>query len=309
MMRKSKTDESETSRLFRKEFQDSFNKFRRETELLARGNAEFNNTWFDTLMKEGMVVTVIVVGGVVAILGALAILSAVASAGIAIPVAVVGVVAGVAFYKARERVKLKRFQSAAEALDRDDIDERIQDIGLLLSQLYVMQLRSCTDEDVRLLAQSCVTALANELLMNKHANFNHFLEASTLQAVLMKSLSAVPKIPLATTGLNSKKFNARGVMGHTAYYCKETDEYYQHVHSKSTKYGVLFFESHADLKDYESILTRTMRGGEKWRFRKMPPQEVHALMNSSIFKTYQNDKKFADRKTVALVEDDGMRNN
>ena len=50
MMRKSKTDESETSRLFRKEFQDSFNKFRRETELLARGNAEFNNTWFDTLM-------------------------------------------------------------------------------------------------------------------------------------------------------------------------------------------------------------------------------------------------------------------
>ncbi len=59
--------ESSASELFQKKFADEFTKFHDEAVMFARGNAEINDTWLDTLLKEGLGVSVTVALGIVAI--------------------------------------------------------------------------------------------------------------------------------------------------------------------------------------------------------------------------------------------------
>jgi hypothetical protein len=117
----------------------------------------------------------------------------------------------------------------------------------------------------------------------------------------MESLTKIPKIKLDMNIITHKDFNMRGLIGHTAYYCKETDEFYQTAKSKSAKYGVLFFAKKADLEDYEAILTESQRFGEKWKFSKMRPHEINAMKRSSLFKAASNDMTF-DSATVELSD-------
>lgn len=295
-------DEPESSRVFRHAFIDKFEMFRREAQLLAAGNAEFNDTWKDTLGKEGLALAVIIVSGVIGILGAVMILSAAVSAGIAIPVAVVGLVAGVAFYKYREHVKTQRYESAEAIMDRDDMSESIRFIARELADLYRVQLASCTIKDAHNLAADTVKAISNDMLKNKDFDFNELLSAPSLQGVLMRSLNAVPKTKMDMNIISKRKFNARGMVSHSAYYCRETGEFFQTSRSKSTKYGVLFFDKKADLEDYETILTSTMKDGEKWKLSKMRPHEVSVLKSSSMFKAYKNDRLFEGRKMMEEVD-------
>lgn len=294
--------EPEASRMFRHAFIDKLEMFRREAQLLASGNAEFNDTWKDTMGKEGLALAVVIVGGVIGILGALMILSAAVSAGIAIPVAVVGLIAGVAFYKYREHVKDQRYKSAEAIMDRDDLSKCIRQIAQQLADLYRVQLANCTIKDAHNLAANCVKAISEDMLKNKDFDFNELMSVSSLQGVLMRSLKAMPKTKLDMNIISKRKFNTRGMVSHSAYYCRDTGEFYQTSFSKSTKYGVLFFDKKADLKDYESILTSTMKGGEKWKLSKMRPHEVKKLQGSSMFRTYQNDKLFEGRKVMEEVD-------
>lgn len=295
------TEESDTTRIFRKRFITKFEAFRQEASMLAEGDANFNDSWKDTLGKEGLGVSITAIVGVIGILGALSILSAAASAGIAVPVAVVGMLAGLAFYKYREHIKRERFESADGIMQRDDISENIRTIAYMLADLYKLQLASCTVKDAHKLAESCVKAISLEMLKNDKFYFDELLNVSSLQAVLMRSLSRVPKEALDMNLLTTKKYNTRGVISHSAYYVRETGEFYQSAKSKSTKYGVLFFDAKEDLEGYESILTETMKHGEQWRFRKMRAHEVDVMLRSSMFKAYRNDEVFRDAE---LVDDD-----
>jgi hypothetical protein len=297
-------DESESSRVFRHAFIDTFANFQEAAKVISSGHANANDSWKDTLGKEGLGLSAAVIAGIIAVLGALSILSAVASEGIVIAVAVVGIIVGVAIYKYRKHIKEERYRRAAGLLDREDIDEDIRSIARLLTELYELQLKSCTVKDAHILAEGCVKALTEDMLKNKNCDFNELLYAASLQAVLMRAVSRVPKVTLDMNLITDKKFNMRGLISHSAYYCKETDEFYQSAKSKSTKYGVLFFDKKADLEDYESILKSTMKGGEQWKFSKMRPHEVHLLMGSSMFKAYRNDKLFEGKKTPAVVQND-----
>lgn len=301
-------EESDTARVFRHAFIDQFESFRREADMLARGNAEFNDTWKDTVGKEGLAATVTVVVGIIGLLGALTVISAAVSAGIAIPVAVVGIVAGVAFYKYREHIKTLRYENADAIMDREDIEHTIRVVASLLANVYQLQLSSCTVKDAHTLAESCMKAISEEMLKNKGFNLDELLNAATLQAVLMRSLTKIPKEKLDMNINTSKKFNTRGMISHSAYYCRETDEFYRSSKSKSTKYGVLFFDKKEDLEDYQSILMSTLKRGEAWRLTKMRPHEVHLLMRSSMFKSYQNDALFEGNQKLEVVEKpEGMK--
>lgn len=279
MLPKQRMREPASTLEFRRAFTEKFNKFAEETNVLASGNAEFNDTWLDTLGKEGLAVTVVVLVGIIGVLGALAILSAVASAGIAIPVAIIGVIAGIAFYKSREHLKQKRYERAAEMLDKEDLPKAINDIADVLVNLYQVQLNNCTLKDAHVLAEGCVKVIAHNMLTNKQFNFGELLSPSTLQALFMRSLSKVPKVHLDMNIVTKRKFNMRGLMGYSAYYCKETDEFYRTKKSKAAKYGVLLFDKKADIEDYESILATNLV--------KMPPHEVHTMMRSSMFEVYR----------------------
>jgi hypothetical protein len=297
------SEESDSSRVFRHTFIDKFEIFKHEAEVLANGNANFNDNWKDTVGREGLGISSAVIAGVIGVLGAVGVLSAAVSAGIAIPVAVVGILSAIAFYKYREHIKQERFERAAACMDREDMDAEIHVIARLLADLYALQLQSCTVRDAHVLADSCFKAISNEMLKNKSFSVDELLEISSLQGVLMRALSSVPKVKLDMNIVTDKKFNARGLISHSAYYCRETDEYYHTTHSKPSKYGVLLFDKKQDLEDYESILTSIMKDGEKWKFSKMRPHEVSALKRSSMFKAYKNDKLFEGKKAVKDVSD------
>jgi hypothetical protein len=52
----------------------------------------------------------------------------------------------------------------------------------------------------------------------------------------------------------------------------------------------------------------TLKGGEAWRLTKMRPYEVHLLMRSSMFKSYQNDALFEGNRKMEVVEKpEGMK--
>lgn len=301
-------EESDTARVFRHAFIDQFESFRREADMLARGNAEFNDTWKDTIAREGLALTVTVVVGVVGFLGAISVLSAVVSAGIAIAVAVLAIVAGVAIYKYREHVKRNRNENADAIMDREDIELHIRAIASLLADVYQLQLSSCTVKDAHKLAESCMKVISEEMLRNKEFNLDELLNPATLQAVFMRSMTKIPKEKLDMNINTNKKFNTRGMISHSAYYCRETDEFYQSSKSKPVKYGVLFFDKKEDLEDYQTILAATLKGGEAWRLTKMRPHEVHLLMRSSMFKAYQNDTLFEGSQKLEVVEKpEGMK--
>lgn len=265
---------------FRRAFSEQFNKFAEETNVLASGNAEFNDTWVDILGKEGLGLSITVIVGVIGILGALSILSAALSAGIAIPVAVVGIAAGVGFYKLREHIKQKRYERASDMLYKEDLPKAIDDIADVLVGLYQVQLNSCTLKDAHVLAEGCMKVIAHNILTNKKFNLGDLFSTSSLQATFMRSLSKVPKSHLDMNIVTKRKFNMRGLMGHSAYYCKETDEFYKNKKSKPAKYGVLLFDKKADIEDYESIL--------ETHLVKMPVHEVNTMMRSSMFQAYRS---------------------
>lgn len=284
--------ESKSSRVFRKTFIEKFKTFSREVEILSLGNANFDESWLETLGREGMGLSFGVIAGIIGLLGGLSILSAPVTAGVSIGVAVLGVICVVAFYKYRNYVKGQWFERASMTLQRDDLDQEIRTVARLLADLYRVQLGSCTVKDAAVLAESCMKAISEEALKNKRFSMDELLDVSSLQVVLMRSLSKVPKHKLDMNLITNKKFNTRGLIGHSAYYCRETDEFYCSPQSKSAKYGVLFFDKKTDLEGYEAILTSTLRKGEKWKFSKMKLHEVNALKHSSMFKAYQNDRVY-----------------
>ncbi|HTM63554.1 MAG TPA: hypothetical protein VL360_03530 [Gammaproteobacteria bacterium] len=290
------SDEPETMRVFKRSFIKKIEIFKVEAEILAQGHVEFDEGWRETLLREGIGLSAAVIGCVIGLLGALMILSAAVSAGIAIPVVVIGIAAVIAFYKYRDHVKQKRFISASNEMDRDEISENIRDIADLLANLYQVQLTGCTVGDARLLADACCNAITLEMLKNKNFNFNELLDAASLQALLTRAETKIPKHQLSLKFNTTDKLNTRGLITHSAYYCRDTGEFYHSSNSKN-KYGVLFFDTKADLKDYEVILNETMSRRKSVKLTKMNPLEVNTLMSSSMFRAYKNDRHF-NQKTV-----------
>lgn len=298
--------ETETTRIFRRVFIENFQNFKKESAMMANGNANFNDNWVDTAGKEGLAISTSVIVGIIALLGALGILSAVASAGAVIPIAILGVVGGIAFYKYRNYIKHQRFQRAAELFAREDIDAQIEEIADLLMALYAVQLKCCTVNDAEIFAESCVKAFSEEIMRNKNFNFNDLLNSASLQGALMGSMSRIAKVSMDMNIRTRKTFNLRGMITHAAYYCKENNEYYQTSQSKPTKYGVLLFEKESDIADYESIITTSLRGGEKWRLSAMRPHEVSNLVRSSMFRAYKNEDVFTqDKQAIVPIKNDG----
>lgn len=301
------TEEPETSRIFRHAFIDKFTLFKHEADLLAEGNANFNETWMETLGREGIGFSTGTVAAIIGLLGALGIISAGVSAGVAIPVLFVGVVTCVAFYKYREHVKQQRYESAAAILDRDEIHDDIHAMAGMLAEMYQMQLANCTVRDAHKLAEACVKAISTDILKNEKFRYRELEDYVSLQAVLTRNITAIPKSKLAMRANTDVIYNTRGLITHSAYYVRETDEFYQTTKSKSVKYGVLFFDKKIDLEDYQSILAETMKCGAKWKLTKMNAHEVDALMQSSIFKSYQNDKIFSEKRESGVERKDTLR--
>lgn len=299
--------ETDTAKVFRRAFITKFNLFKLEADILAEGNGGFYDSWKDTLGKEGIGLSVAALVGILSLLGALSIISEGVAAGIAIVIAVIGLVAGVAFYKYRDHIKKERYESAAALMSDDEFSENVVDIAEMLSDLYELQLANCTARDARTLAEGCVKAISREILKNESFRFRELLNISSLQAVLMRSLKAMPKTKLDMSMDASNKLNTRGLVGHSAYYCRETDEFYKTAKSKALKYGVLFFDKKADLEDYEYIMTTSSKLGEQWSLTRMRPHEVSSMLQSSIFKAYRNDKVFMEKIMEDVEDNDRMK--
>tara|TARA_R110000868_G_scaffold113997_10_gene305835 strand:- start:166 stop:1101 length:936 start_codon:yes stop_codon:yes gene_type:complete len=293
--------ETDATEYFRRTFTEKFDSFRHEADMLMNGNTEYNATFKDKLARNGLALSFVVIAGVIGILGAVSVLSAVVSAGVAIPVGIAGVAATILINELLEMHKQKNYERAAILMDGVDIITDIQAMADTLAELYKMQLSHCTLKDAHILAEGCVKAITQDMFKNKNFNFDDLLYAPSLQGVLMRSISKVPKKPINMTILTHKKLNARGLIAHTAYYCKETDEYYKSAKSKSAKYGVLLFDKKADLEDYEAILTTSMRHGKKWKFSKMRQHEVNVLKRSSLFKSFNSDVSHDKKESMLDV--------
>lgn len=281
--------ENDPVAIFKEAFIRSFSVFRGEAQLLAKGDTHIDDTWVDILGKEGLGISVAVTVGIIGILGAAGVMTAVASAGAAIPIAVVGIIAGIAFYTYRNRVKLERFQHAAAAMERASIETDIEEIADLLAELYRMPLTTSTLKDAHRFGKECMEVIAREMLMNKNFSFDELLYTPSLQATFVRNLSQVSKHKMDMNINTQRKFNMRGMIGHSAYYCKETEEFYQTAVSKPKKYGVLLFDKKADLEAFEDILTRDMPNKEKWRLHRMRDHDVNLLRRSSMFRAARND--------------------
>ncbi len=301
------TEEPETSRVFRHAFIDKFTLFKQEADLLAEGNINFNEGWKDTFATEGIALSAALIAAIIGLLGAFSIISAVASAGAAIPVIVVGVAATIAFYKYREHVKQERYESASSILDRDGLNDEVRTMANMLADMYQVQLASCTVRDAHKLAAACVKAISADMLKNEKFRYREVQDNVSLQAILIRATNAIPKEKLSMKINTNSVYNTRGMITHSAYYIRETDEFYQTSKSKPTKYGVLFFDTKTDLENYETILAETMRGCKKLKFTRMNANEVDALMQSSIFKTYQNDKIFSEKRESGVEKKDTLR--
>lgn len=303
----SATDEPETSRIFRHAFIDKFTVFKHEVDILSQGNANFNESWKETLAREGIGLSAATIAAIIGLLGALTIISAGISAGVALPVLFVGVVISIAFYKYRDYVKQQRYESAAAVLGRDGLNDDIRDMAAMLADMYQVQLANCTVEDAHKLAAGCVKAISTDILKNEKFRFRELQDYVSLQTVLMRTKTDIPKYKLTMKTHTNSLYNTRSLITHSAYYIRETDEFYQTSKSKPAKYGVLFFDKKVDLEDYEAILAETMKGAKKLTFTKMNAHEVDALMQSSMFKIYRNDKVFSEKRESGVERKETLR--
>lgn len=305
-------NESESSKVFRKAFVEKFAAFKHETDLLVSGVVDISDTGKDDWGTFGISAASGVVAGVIGLLGALMIISAGLSAGLAIPIAVAGVVLGYAYYSYRNHVKQQRVDLAADALERDDFLADIMDVSHKLANMYRLQLESMTVKDANYLAEACLQAITEEMQTRKEFAFDELMYPASLQGVLMRAGRQLPKTHLDMNLMTDRKFNSRGMVQHTAFYCRETGEFYQSGKSKGRKYGVLYFDRKSDLDDYQAILSSTMKHPQQWQFRKMREHEVGVLKRSSIFRAYDNDKDFEKQASMRVIdkgkeEEEGLR--
>lgn len=285
-------DDSESVAVFRQAFIEKFLGFKEETDLLVNGVADISDTWTDILGANGIGLAGGVVAGIIGLLGGLLILSAGATAGISIAVAVVGAVAAVAFIKIREKIRQDRLDRASAAMDRDNFEDEVKAIAQKLIDLYRLQLDSCTVKDADALADACMNAIRAQMKRNDEFVFDELLFTPSLQGVLMRAGNRLPKLRLDMNLLSDKKYNTRGMVRHTAYYCKETDEFFKTPQSKGRKYGVLYFDRKTDLEEYQAFLASSMKKPEKWKFTKMRKYESSILKRSSLFKAYDEPMDF-----------------
>lgn len=295
-------NDSESVKVFRETFSEAFLALKEETDLLVNGVADISDTWTDILGANGIAFGSAVISGIIGLLGGLLILSAGATAGISIAIAAVGVGLGIAFYKYREWVRQKRLDRATAAMDRDDFEQEVHQITQQLIDMYRLQLESCTVKDAQSLANACMGAITAEMKRNKEFDFEELLYSPSLQNVLVRANRHLPKIRLDMNLLSDKKYNTRGMIKHTAFYVRETDEFYKTAYSKGKKYGVLYFDKKSDLDDYQELLAVSMRKPEQWKLRKMRKYETSALKRSSLFKAYDNDHDFDKQSAIEVVE-------
>lgn len=287
---------NEASVVFRKELTQRFMGFYDEVVLLKGGNAAFNDTWKDTVGKEGLGGTIAAAGIILAFLAAFSAITAVVSAGITTGITIAGIGGGIAYNKYRDHKKAKEYHRAYEHFRRDDIEDEIKIIAKNISKLYYMQLKKCTLKDAAKLARACFVAVGYALRKDENFAFEDMLEPASLQIALTEAQKHLPKTKLEMNIDDAHKYNARSMMTHCAVYCKETNLLYGSQVSKPAKYGFISLNTKDELDEYVEAMHEYKVGRRPHRkpieYKRLSKGDVKALMHSGLFKPYKKQDGF-----------------
>ena len=181
---------------FKHAFINHFEDFILEVNVLAVGNSSFDNTWKEDLGVQSIAISATLIDGLVTVLSALGKLSAEICAAVSIPLSVVSILGGFALQKSRERMKKRNYERAEQMLDRDNLNQEIQQMSELLAEIYSNQIESGTMSQAKKLAFTIFSVIVAEIKVNSSFEFDKLLSAYRLQEMMIEKF-------------NSKKYKMR----------------------------------------------------------------------------------------------------
>ncbi len=266
----------------------------------------FEPGWRDKLALGGVSVVSVAGASVIAILATASMVTAAATGGASLAIAIVAIVAAEGYNIYRAQQKKKQYRRAVDFLNHDDIDKKIDKIADILADIYKIQLENCTEEHAIKLANACFKPIKHEIQTNKHLKFHELLNAGQLQALLIKSLAHAPKEKINLDGENHDDCNTRSALFRAAIYCEENGRFYVSAQSKPEKYGSLNFKTRREVEDFKILVSKYKKDDEKWDFHRMAPATVKKYYKSGLFVHPKNDAEFHDDHKETKSDDSSL---
>ncbi len=194
-----------------------FKRMKSEMSLLLDGNIS-NADLTDAVGSEVVVTVTTLINCGVVLLNVFGLVSSIVTAGIAIPLTLLGLagVVGLNYYRGLKKQAM--YENATNFFDDDNADEYFQKIAESLAVLYRYQLSVCSREEARKFANACFTALAKEVMTNKKISLVDLVHPDLLQSVIQRSVNNIPKLPIQINSTSSKIYDARMLAKHPAIY-------------------------------------------------------------------------------------------
>lgn len=294
--------ESSSVKIFKSTFIKEMHVFKKKVQCLVSGDSTYSNSLKETLIQSGAAVGTVAAGTVVASLGAVSILSAAATGGLSLAIAIAGIVFAVAYNFYLDKKKKKQLKQALLILENKKFDKNVNLLADILAHLHQHQLVLCTDADASCIATNCFEAITHEMRENKFLRQKDLLSPGYLEGIIFNHAKQISDVRLHMTGAASAKTHSRALIKKPALYCEEEKAVYSCPKAKPKKYGVLFFQSKEELDEYRMAVEKAKLHKKGWHYKKLHPSETANLMKLSFCKGHANDCKIAQQKTSESLE-------
>lgn len=196
----------QVKKIYDREFADEFNVVVTNIRSVTRGNAGFANSWKDWIGVGAISAGVITITTVFGLLAAFNVVPGFISIIANFGVAIVGVVAGIAFQKANIHKKREAYQDAELFLENELSPENVVSLrDKLFSEIYP-SIQGSTAAQINITMKSVMAALAN-LIINKQVSSFKQLISNDFRMLLSLSMKATPKFAMNTRLLQSMLHN------------------------------------------------------------------------------------------------------
>ena len=260
--------------LFKFELTNALSQTCLQAGLLCSGDITSAPGWKDWTAQAGIGAATIIGTGGIAILAALGAIATIP--GIAIPIGLTGLGAGISYNLYRAEKKKNQYTRVAHLFYDKDTDAEIDLITNTLLSMYDNTITCLTPRDIQKVTTSLAKALSYCMLKGKVEELDVMQNPAKLYQLLVSQRAHIPKESIETELLDHKSRNTRSAMTKAGFYVEHDPFIYENKRSRADKYGLLYLMPQ-DAEELREIMPTKP-------FKALPANRTKRLLAHSIFK-------------------------
>ena len=189
--------QEEVIKLFNKEFTEEYNIIAANIHAVARGSTSFSNNWKEWLGIGAISGSAVLINATFGILVALSVLPGFVALGVGILVGVVGVIAGIAFKRHRNKIKRQRYQQAERFIESELTPDNIEKLRAKIQEQLCPVMLDDTANEISETIKELMAAFAQLIIRGIVKDYSE-LEKLDIVSLLNKSLENTPIVMINT---------------------------------------------------------------------------------------------------------------